>query len=65
MIVRINQYPEDHINAYARVEKIDYQAHTVRVANMNMPFQGTFSYQPFTFDEVTFVDEVSEDEGTI
>ena len=49
-IVRILTEPKNSINAYARVDKIVDGG--VRVANMNMPFQGTFSYEFFKFEEV-------------
>lgn len=50
--VRILKYPVDHINGYARVERVDRHNKIVTVSNMNMPFQGTLGNEPFYFHEV-------------
>ena len=47
--VRVLAYPEDHMNAYARVEYVQKDG-KVLLANMNMPFQGTISFQHGHFD---------------
>ena len=52
--VRILKYPEDHPNAYARVDRIDIAKGTVYVTNMNMPYQGTFAGKEFKLSEVKF-----------
>ena len=54
-IVRIKKYSKDHPNGYARVDSTDVVAGTVRVSNMNMPFQGTFAGKEFKLNEVEFV----------
>lgn len=51
--VRILSEPEDSINAYARVEKVE--ADGVRVCNGNMPYLGTFSWKFFKNTEVSLV----------
>lgn len=48
--VRIKKYPEDHINAKARVVAVKLGG--VVVSNTKMPFQGTLSMVFFPFDEV-------------
>jgi len=50
--VRILAYAEDHMNGYARVERVDIDNKIVIVSNMNMPFQGTLGLEPLGFDEV-------------
>jgi len=57
-IVRINKFKENHCNAYARVDSTNIDEGTVKVTNMNMPFQGTFAGEVFKFHEVTFVEWV-------
>ena len=51
-IVRILMYPEDSINAYARVVDIHPDGEIIYVSNLNMPFQGTLTYRAFTLKEV-------------
>ena len=41
-IVRLLDFEEKDINAYARVVAI--RGDEIRVSNMNMPFQGSLSY---------------------
>ena len=53
--VRINQYPEDHVDAYAHVEWVDWNHRIVCVSNMNMPFMGTFGHEQFRMEDVEFV----------
>jgi len=49
-LVRIKGEKIDSINEYARIEKITDTG--VYVGNSNMPFQGTFCYKFFTFDQI-------------
>ena len=48
-MVRVLAYPENHMNAYARVESVLTDG-KVLLANMNMPFQGTISLSSGPFD---------------
>jgi hypothetical protein len=50
-IVRVNKFPANHINEFARVEEVgeDY----VVVSNMNQPFQGTLANKKLALHEVS------------
>lgn len=48
--VRILDEPEDSINSHGRVEEI--RDGFAWVTNLNMPFQGTFSYEMFRLNDL-------------
>jgi len=54
-IVRIKKFKKGHMNEFARVMDTDIVKGTVRVSNMNMPFQGSFCYKTFKLSEIEFV----------
>lgn len=51
--VRLNNYSETSINAYARVA--DIKKDRILLSNMNMPYQGTISryYDKKEFEKIT------------
>lgn len=49
-IVRLLDYPENHINSHARVEKVT-PTHAV-VSNMNQPFSGTLGWKHIPLNKV-------------
>ena len=53
--VRIKKYDEEHVNAYAHVEWVDWEQKIICVSNMNMPFMGTYGHEKMHLDDVAFV----------
>jgi hypothetical protein len=53
--VRILVYPKTDINAYGRVQQVDYRKGICWISNTNMPWQGTFSWVEFSLDNVELI----------